>query len=155
MASCVPTLSAQSHWSHLTSSLADLSWSASSTPLVSFALVSILCLLFLGLISGLLQPPRGLQKGQRLQKIRVISMNSLVELWRCHFSLKVSFWSNRVCMSLHCDQLHHQMPSKQKLHHIKCTLLQILHLLLLASQVILERRRIHSWPLLLFGLPTK
>jgi hypothetical protein len=46
-------------------------------------------------------------------------------------------------MSLHCDQLHHQMPSEQKLHHAKCTLLQMLHLLLLASQVILERRGIY------------
>jgi hypothetical protein len=32
-------------------------------------------------------------------------------------------------MSLFCDQLHHQMLSKQKLHHM-CTLLQMLHLLL-------------------------
>jgi hypothetical protein len=128
------------------------------TPLVSFASHSILCLLCLGLVRGLLQPLRRLQKGQGLQQIKVDSVNSLVELWRCHFSLKVGFWLNEVHMSL-CDQLHHQMLSKQKLHHAKCTLLQMLHVLLqgalLAPQVIMEGRRMFFCPLPLFSLPTR
>ena len=63
------------------------------------------------------------------------------------FQLEGRCLVSRVYMSLCCDQLHHQMLSKQKLHHAKCTLLQMLHLLLqgalLAPQGIMVRRRIH------------
>lgn len=63
------------------------------------------------------------------------------------FQLEGRFFVSRVYMSLCCDHLHHQMLFKQKLHHTKCTLLQMLHLLLqgalLAPQGIMVRRRIH------------
>src|ERR1700744_3036542 len=63
------------------------------------------------------------------------------------FQLEGRFFVSRGYMILCFDHLHHQMLFKQKLHHTKCTLLQMLHLLLqgalLAPQGIMVSRRIH------------
>lgn len=56
---------------------------------------TLFCLLCMDLIRGLLQPPRGLQKGQELQKIRVNSDNSLVECCNLAHSIWLTWVSIR------------------------------------------------------------